>query len=113
MRRALLILLVGTILAVLGAGPALAQRDPFDPASGGQSAEEEPSTQGETAGETETEDPVTRPQPQPQVDSNGSDALANTGTDVSPWLVLAYGLIVAGAAAVVVARTWRAESSHR
>jgi hypothetical protein len=104
--------MVGTLLAVLGAGHALAQRDPFDPATGGQqgSAEEEPSTQGETAGETETEEPVT--QPQPQVNRDGSDALANTGADDSPWLVLAYGLIVAGAASLVVARTWRPENSR-
>jgi hypothetical protein len=115
MRRALLICLVGSFLAVLGAGPALAQRDPFDPATGGQSAEEEPSgsaeegpfNQGESAGQAE--EPVTPP----QVNENGSEVLANTGADVSPWLVLAYGLIVAGAAAVVVARTWRAQTPRR
>jgi hypothetical protein len=106
-------------LVVLAAGPASAQRDPFDPVTGPQndSSQEDESTQGggvfeepeDEAGGTVEEPEV---DPNQNQDDNGSDVLANTGTDISGWLVLAYGLIVAGGSAVLVGRTWRPQS-HR
>jgi hypothetical protein len=108
-------------LVVVAAGPASAQRDPFDPVTGPQndSSQEDESTQGgvfeEPEGDSQgTVEEPTEPEVNPnQNQDNGSDALANTGADISGWLVLAYGLIVAGAGSILVGRMWRPQTSPR
>jgi len=98
-------------LVVLAAGPASAQRDPFDPATGPSDSGQEESTEGGVFEEPQDDSQGAAEEPAP--DENGSDVLANTGADVSGWLVLAYGLMVAGLGAVVVGRTWRPQTSSR
>jgi hypothetical protein len=102
MRKAIVVLLAGLLLVVAFAAPAFALRDPFEPVvdltpeSGGGGAEEEEATTADVGGSggTEVSGTATR-----------SETLANTGSDVEPWLVVAYGLIAAGAAAVVLSKT--------
>jgi hypothetical protein len=103
MRKAIVVLLAGLLLLVAFAAPAFALRDPFDPVvdltpetagGGGGGGEEEATTPDAVVGGTEVGGSATR-----------SETLANTGSDVEPWLVVAYGLIAVGAAAVVLART--------
>ena len=79
-----------------GAAPAFAQelRDPFEPLV------QEGTTTGTSAVEgTTVGGPVTGTVSQPT-----SDALPNTGGDISPWLAAAYGLVALGVAAVVWGR---------
>ena len=81
------------VLALMGA-PALAQKDPFHPVidpDAGTTVVTDPATGG----------PVTTPELPPDV---GSDSLAQTGMDVSPWLAIAYTLILAGTGSIVIAR---------
>jgi hypothetical protein len=101
-------------LVVLAAGPAAAQRDPFDPATGPSDSSQEDSTEGGVFEEPQddSQGTVEEPETNPNQD-NGSDVLANTGADVSGWMVLAYGLIVAGLGAIVVGRTLRPQPSRR
>ena len=90
---------------VLVATPALAQRDPFEPL-----IDPNASTVG-TGGTTTdpgTSDPATTFEP-----VNGSEVLANTGSDVSPWLAIAYSLIALGAGAVVIARMYQPQALRR
>lgn len=77
---------------VLHAGPAVAQRDPFEPAVVAQPAgSERPATdQGEIQ-------PQLEPPP-------SSDRLAGTGIDPRPWLGLAYLLTAAGFGVTLVGR---------
>lgn len=98
------VLLVMTCLALMAA-PALAQRDPFDPlidpnavnvGAGGAT------TGGDTTGGSTVFQPT-----------DGSDVLANTGSDVSPWMAVAYALIVTGAGAVVIARMHQPQPIRR
>lgn len=85
------------------AAPALALRDPFDPAidltTGGTSTGGTTVTPPTSGGNTTT---------QPSV---GSEGLANTGLDTEPWLVAAYGLIAVGGAAVLISKNLRATAS--
>jgi len=90
-------------LALLGvgllAGPALAQRDPFDPAI---DVNESPPPVGE---EPEPEPPAERePEEQPP-----SDDLAETGFAAQPFVVLAYALVVTGIAAMAIGGMARRE----
>lgn len=103
MRKAIVVLLAGLVLVVAGAAPAFALRDPFDPVidltpetEQGGAAEEGATTAevGET-GSTEVGAAATP-----------SETLANTGSEVEPWLVVAFGLIAVGAAAVVLSKTF-------
>jgi hypothetical protein len=87
-----IVVLALTCLALL-AGPAFA-RDPFDPVIDvGQV------TTGSTGGVSTGG--VTEPVFQPGI---GSEGLANTGTDISPWLVIAYGLLALGGGTLVLVR---------
>jgi hypothetical protein len=105
MRKAIGVLLAGLVLVVAFAAPAFALRDPFDPVvdltpdteggAGGGSSEEE-ATEVDVGGGGGTQISETATQ---------SETLANTGSEVEPWLVVAYGLIAVGAAAVVLSRT--------
>jgi hypothetical protein len=101
MRKAIVVLLAGLVLVVAFAAPAFALRDPFDPVvdltpeaeGGGGGASEEGATTSEVG--TQVSRAVTQ-----------AETLANTGSEVEPWLVVAYGLIVVGAAAVVLSKTF-------
>ena len=103
MRKAIVVLLAGLVLAVAFAAPAFALRDPFDPVvdltpdtaggGGGGGASEEGATTNADVG-ADVNQAVTQ-----------AETLANTGSEVEPWLVMAYGLIAVGAAAVVVSKT--------
>ncbi|MGH2818173.1 MAG: hypothetical protein ACRDJS_06895 [Actinomycetota bacterium] len=105
MRKAIVVLVAGLLLLVAFAAPAFALRDPFDPVvdltpetaggSGGGGAEEE-ATRADVGGSGGTEGGTI----------TNSETLANTGSDVEPWVVVAYGLIAVGAAAVVLSKTF-------
>ena len=101
MRKAIVVLLAGLVLVVAFAAPAFALRDPFDPvvdltpeAGGGGGASEEGATTGVEVG-AQVSRAVTQ-----------AETLANTGSEVEPWLVVAYGLIAVGAAAVVLSKAF-------
>ena len=104
MRKAIVVLLAGLVLVVAFAAPAFALRDPFDPVvdltpeteggGGGGGASEEGATTSAEVG-AEVSQTVTQ-----------AETLANTGSEVEPWLVVAYGLIAVGAAAVVLSKTF-------
>ena len=96
MRRCLL-LLVASVVAILSiAAPAGAQtRDPFDPLID-ENAVTTSTVTGTTTvdGDTDTEtDAVVE-----------TEQLANTGSNVQPWLMVAYTLLAMGAAALVLGR---------
>ena len=100
MRKAIVVLLAGLVLVVAFAAPAFALRDPFDPvvdltpeAGGGGASEEGATTSVEVGAQ------VSRAVTQ-------AETLANTGSEVEPWLVVAYGLIAVGAAVVVLSKTF-------
>lgn len=95
-----------TCLALM-ATPALAQRDPFDPL-----IDPNAPTVGTTGGSITTTTDTTGGSSVFQP-TDGSDALANTGSDVSPWMAIAYTLIVMGAGALVVARMYQPHPATR
>lgn len=95
MRRTTAVLLVAMTCVLLGAAPAMAQRDPFDPVI------DPNAPTGATTGTTTTGGTNGSPVFQP---TDGSDVLANTGSDMSPWLAIGYSLILLGAGALVIAR---------
>lgn len=96
----MLTLLTLVALPLLGA-PAHATKDPFKPLVTSQDVTD--STSGTT---TTTEAPG-----QPAVigvpEEPTTESMPTTGSDVAPWLVLAYALVVTGGGAVVLARTLR------
>jgi hypothetical protein len=92
MRRALAIVFLTLLGVAFVAGPALAQRDPFDPAI---------DVDGTAPPETGPTEPApNEPEPEAQ---RPPDDLANTGVNVEPWLVLAFALVAAGTAALAIA----------
>lgn len=95
MRIAIVVASSIACLALL-AGPAAAQRDPFDPVI-------DPNAPLTTTGGTTTTGTGTTgtTSVQPAV---GSEGLANTGSDVTPFMVIAYGLLVVGGGALYLAR---------
>jgi hypothetical protein len=103
MRKAIVVLLAGLLLVVAFAAPAFALRDPFDPVvdltpeTEGGAAGEEGATTADVGGGGGTEVGGT---------ATPSETLANTGSEVEPWLVVAYGLIAVGAAAVVLSKAF-------
>jgi hypothetical protein len=101
MRRAIAFGLVSAALVIAFAAPALA-KDPFDPVI---TSDDVTTTSGDTATSTDTSgQPAVIGVPSDTV----SDTMPTTGSDVSVWLVLAYGLAVTGGVALVLARTRRA-----
>ena len=90
------------IASLVGAGliaaatPALAQRDPFAPVIDPNAATTTTTTTT-TTGSTDTA-------PFGDQTSVDSGALSNTGSDASPWLVVAYGLLALGGTTVMLAR---------
>jgi hypothetical protein len=103
MRKAIVVLLAGLVLVVAFAAPAFALRDPFDPV-----VDLTPETEGGGGGGRASEEGATTSvEVGAQVSRSVTQAetLANTGSEVEPWLVVAYGLIAVGAAAVVLSKT--------
>ena len=98
MRKTVLVVVLGLVCLLMLAGPALAQRDPFDPVID-PNAGTGTTTTGTTTGTVTTGGEPTEP--------IGSEGLANTGADIQPWLVIAYGLVVLGGTAIVIARLQR------
>ncbi len=101
MRKLLCASLLGLILVVATAAPALALRDPFDPVVSQAQITGTGAGADGTAGTTGTGAGATN---RTLVFENGSEALANTGSDTEPWLVAAFALIALGAAAVVLSK---------
>ena len=101
-KMALLGLLVITCLA-LAAAPAYAQKDPFHPVIDPNAA-----TTGSTTTTTTTGGDTTFTPP-----VIGSEGLANTGTDVTPWLAIAYALVVLGAGTLVLTRMYQPHPARR
>ena len=96
MRRTLLLLAAAAIAVLAVAAPAGAQaRDPFDPLI------DENVTTGTVDGTT-TVDGQTDDVVDTVVET---ERLANTGSDVEPWLVVAYTLVAMGGAALALSRT--------
>jgi hypothetical protein len=95
MRKLIMIVTLVSACFALAAAPAAAQRDPFDPVIDPNAATTGTTGPIDTTGSTGT-DPT-----QPSVDSG---VLSTTGSDPSPWLVVAYGLLVLGGTAVILAR---------
>ena len=94
--RTLKLLLASLTCLVLLAAPAAAQKDPFHPVIDPNAATT--TTTGTTTTTTTTGDNTGV---QPAV---GSEGLANTGADVEPFLVIAYGLFVVGAGALYLTK---------
>ena len=91
------------ICLVLGAGPALAQKDPFDPViDPNTSTTTTTDTTGSVGGGSTTF--------QPSVDNEG---LANTGAGISGWLAIAYCLVVLGGGAIVIAKMYQPQPIRR
>lgn len=95
-------------LALLAA-PAAAQRDPFDPVIDPNATVV--TTTGVTTTTTSTTGTgtgTTSVQP-----GMGAERLANTGSDVAPYMVIAYGLLVIGAGATYLAKLHTPRRTHR
>lgn len=99
MRKMTAIVTMATFCFVVMTAPALAQKDPFHPVIDPDAGTVVVTGSGTVGSGTTTELP-------PDV---GSDSLAPTGSDVSPWLAIAYTLILLGAGAIVIARMHRPE----
>jgi hypothetical protein len=132
MRRTVLIAVV-LLLGLAAAAPALAQtRDPFEPQPGGGQEQDtgtgdtatgddpfEPETDEQRAAQEEPDDPTVAPttdpspieEPDPQSTVQGG-TLSNTGFEVATWSGIAYLLMIAGAAALVLAWMF-APAAHR
>jgi hypothetical protein len=103
-RKPIALLLMGIAMLVAFAAPAFAQaRDPFDPLvtqsqvdTGGGSV----TITGDGTGTVTDDDPIV-------VDGTGSDALAATGAETEPWLVLAFLLITVGVGTLFYAKVAR------
>ena len=122
--RRVLALLAGGLIALVMAPPALAQEDPASrsPISGHFVSDDpfDPLVEDEvpvanepvttTIVDTNTGDGQVDLQPNGgtiDVQPNGTvDVLPNTGADPSSYVVIAYGVIAAGLAALVLARTF-------
>ena len=97
MRRTVVVLIFSIFILGAFAAPALAQlRDPFDPLVSTDGTVE-PGAQPDDGTPPEVVVPPDR----------SEQGLPNTGQDSNTWMVLAYGLICAGATALVVARSRR------
>lgn len=95
MRKVMVVLMLVVLVLALVTGTAAAQKDPFHPVIDPDAATGTTTTTSTTTGSNEgTFTPPTV----------GSEGLANTGADVEPWLVLAYGLIVVGGGVLAAGR---------
>ncbi len=105
MRRSIAVLAIVVLSIIVLSSPAFAQRDPFDPVIDPNAAT---TSTGTTAG-TGTSDTVFDRQAPGSV---GSEGIANTGADVSPFLVIAFTLLSLGGLALAWARLHRPQP-HR
>ncbi len=105
MRKVVIGSLLGLMLVLVVAAPALALRDPFDPVisqtqltagTGDGTGDGTGTGTGDTDG-TGTDGTGTEV-------SAGADQMATTGSETEPWLVAAYTLIAVVAGAVVLSR---------
>jgi hypothetical protein len=92
-------------IVILLASPALA-KDPFEPQVTTQDVNNDSATGGTT--DTNGEPAVIGVPSNPTTES-----MPNTGSDLSSWLVLSYGLVVVGGAAYVVGRSLSTPQSSR
>lgn len=100
MRKLMAASLLGLVLVVSSAAPALALRDPFDPVIS-QSEGTGGTDTGTQVGPTDGDTGAT------VVNGTGSEPLANTGTETEPWLVAAYTAIAVGGAALAISKVAR------
>ena len=103
MKKLLIGSMLGLMLVLVVAAPALALRDPFDPVISQAELTGTGDTTGTTGDGTGTTD-GTGTNGGTQVSGTGADQMANTGAETEPWLVAAYALIAIGAGAVVVSK---------
>ena len=106
--RKVFVLFATAMVVLVAAAPAFAQRDPFAPQEGSGSTEE-PSgddDSGSTGDPTVQPDDDTDAATDDETSPNQSDQLANTGANPEPWLVIAYALFAAGAAALFVSKVY-------
>jgi hypothetical protein len=127
MERLRIALVGALVLMIVGAAPALAQRDPFDDANSGGSSDSsgdssggpfsQPQT-GDTSDDTtddtsnDSGDPAndpTQPDTNPAPDNDpevqpSDDTLPNTGAEPVSWLVMAYALIAVGGGLMIAGR---------
>ena len=96
MRKFLATLGLALVSMMVMSAPALAQRDPFDPVIDPNAGTV--TTDGGTGTTTGTDDGTGVP------DEIGSEAIANTGADVAPFLVVAFTLVALGGIALAWAR---------
>ena len=122
--------LVGAlVLVVIGAAPAVAQRDPFDSidssgsdsgssgdSSGGPFSQPQTGDSSDDTGDTSTDtgdtngqDDPTQPNTNPAPDNDpevqpSDDTLPNTGAEPVSWLVMAYALIAVGGGLMIAGR---------
>ena len=127
MERLRIALVGALVLVIVGAAPALAQRDPFDSVdtSGNNSDSSSdsgggPFSQPETGGSTDdtgdtstdtgdNQNDPTQPDTNPAPDNDpevqpSDDTLPNTGAEPVSWLVMAYALIAVGGGFVIAGR---------
>lgn len=93
MKRLCVIAVLGLLLGLITAAPALAQRDPFKEGSGQQSSQEPSRDRGQNG--------VADPAPQ-----TGVEVLPLTGSESLPWLGVAYVLVAMGGGALVLVRLY-------
>lgn len=98
MRKLVVVAVVGLLLSLVAAGPALAQRDPFKE-GGGQSSQEPSRDRGQNG--------AVDPPADPEVAQTSPEVLPFTGTESLPWLGVAYVLVAMGAGALVLVRLYR------
>jgi hypothetical protein len=127
MERLRIALIGALVLVVIGAAPAVAQRDPFDDVNSGGSSDSSGDSSGgpfsqpqtgdtsdDTTDDTSTDSgdtgndptqPNTNPAPDndPEVQPN-NDTLPNTGAEPVSWLVMAYALIAVGGGLMIAGR---------
>lgn len=100
MRRIAAAAVLAVAVTILVGAPALATKDPFKPLVTSEQAATATTTGATTTTTTTAQDPAAPTEPL-------SESVPNTGADVATWLVVAYGLVAAGAGALVLARTLR------
>lgn len=142
MRRLISLIAVVAVLTLVASAPALADRDPFSQPSGSAtsastgnssslggrdpfaplpgSGPSSTSTGGATSGSTGSggQDQASGGGTGPGEDSgsqqNGpAKSLPFTGADPTPWLVIAYGLLAAGAVALIAAESFGVSRRRR
>lgn len=105
MRKVVIASLLGSLLVLTSAAPALAHRDPFDPVISQADLTGATDAAGSADGAgTDDDGAGTGTAPGDVVAGVSSEALADTGAESEPWLVAAFVLIAIGAGAVVLSK---------